>query len=162
MRLAGIGWGLPASDGWDDDGFAPRNFLTALALTYKPGSYFTYPPLHAFFLALPTLPVSALALMHAHSFTQADVIGEITKPRYMTFFAIVARLISVAMSLGIIVCVGRMAALIAGRRAGLFAAAACTLGRHIDLLRTGHEPGRAVSFLERAFALLVHARDCWA
>ena len=127
-RLAGIGWGLPASDGWDDDGFAPRNFLTALALTYKPGSYFTYPPLHAFLLALPTLPVSVLALMHAHSFTQADVIGEITKPRYMTFFAIAARLISVAMSLGIIVCVGRIAALIAGRRAGLFAAAACTLG----------------------------------
>ncbi len=128
MRLAGLGWGLPASDGWDDDGFAPRNFLTALALTYKPGSYFTYPPLHAFLLALPTLPVSVLALTHAHSFTQADVIGEITKPRYMTFFAIVARLISVAMSLGIIICVGRMAALIAGRRAGLFAAAACTLG----------------------------------
>ena len=34
MRVAGIAWGLPASDGWDDDGFAPRNFLTALALTY--------------------------------------------------------------------------------------------------------------------------------
>ena len=33
LRLAGLFWGLPASDGWDDDGFAPRNFLTALALT---------------------------------------------------------------------------------------------------------------------------------
>ena len=32
LRLAGLFWGLPASDGWDDDGFAPRNFLTALAL----------------------------------------------------------------------------------------------------------------------------------
>ncbi len=127
-RLAGIVWGLPASDGWDDDGFAPRNFLTALALTYKPGSYFTYPPLHAFLLALPTLPGSALALLHAHSLAQVDVIREFTKPRYMTFFAIVARLFSVAMSLGIIICVGQMARLIAGKRAGLLAAAACALG----------------------------------
>ncbi len=128
LRLAGIAWGLPASDGWDDDGFAPRNFLTALALTYRPGSYFTYPPLHAFLLALPTLPGSALALFHAHSLAQADVIREITKPPYMTFFAIVARLFSVAMSLGIVICVGQMATLIAGKRAGHFAAAACALG----------------------------------
>ena len=55
LRLAGLFWGLPASDGWDDDGFAPRNFLTALALTWKPGAYFTYPPLHALLLALPAL-----------------------------------------------------------------------------------------------------------
>ena len=102
-----IAWGLPASDGWDDDGFAPRNFLTALALTYKPGSYFTYPPLHAFILALPTLPGWVLALLRAPSLAQADVIGEIIKPVYMTYFAIVARLLSVAMSLGIISASGR-------------------------------------------------------
>ena len=54
LRITGLFWGLPASDGWDNDGFAPRNFLTALALTYTPGSYFTYPPLHAFVLAILT------------------------------------------------------------------------------------------------------------
>jgi len=58
LRLAGLFWGLPAADGWDDDGFAPRNFLTALALTWKPGAYFTYPPLHALLLAIPALPVA--------------------------------------------------------------------------------------------------------
>ena len=62
LRLAGLFWGLPASDGWDDDGFAPRNFLTALALTYKPGSYFTYPPLHAFLLALLGAPGIVIAV----------------------------------------------------------------------------------------------------
>src|SRR5882672_10519362 len=76
LRLAGLFWGLPASDGWDDDGFAPRNFLTALALTYKQGSYFTYPPLHAFLLALLTLPGIAVALLQTPSFHQADVIAE--------------------------------------------------------------------------------------
>jgi len=127
LRLAGLFWGLPASDGWDDDGFAPRNFLTALALTYKHGAYFTYPPLHAFLLALLTWPGVILALLHVPSFHQADVIGEFTKPAYMTFFAVVGRLVSLVMSLGIIWCVARMAELIAGRRAGLFAAGACAL-----------------------------------
>ena len=46
LRLPGLGWGLPASDGWDDDDVAPRHFLGGLALPYVPGSFFTYPPLH--------------------------------------------------------------------------------------------------------------------
>jgi hypothetical protein len=127
LRLAGLFWGLPASDGWDDDGFAPRNFLTALALTYKHGSYFTYPPLHAFLLAILSLPGIAVALLHVPSFHQADVIAEFTKPGYMTFFAVVGRLVSLTMSLGIIWSIGEMTRLVAGRRAGLFAAGACVL-----------------------------------
>jgi hypothetical protein len=127
LRLAGLFWGLPASDGWDDDGFVPRNFLTALALTYKQGTYFTYPPLHAFLLALLTLPGIVIALLQAPSFHQADVIAEFTKPAYMTFFAVVGRLVSLVMSLGIIWSVSEMTRLVAGRRAGLLAAAACAL-----------------------------------
>ncbi|HEY8253649.1 MAG TPA: hypothetical protein VIG39_03355 [Rhizomicrobium sp.] len=127
LRLAGLAWGLPAADGWDDDGFAPRNFLTALALTYKPGAYFTYPPLHALLLALPSLPVAAWALAHAPSLSPHDVIATITQPQYMTYFAVLGRLVSLAMSLGIIWTIGEMALLVAGRRAGLFAAGACTL-----------------------------------
>ena len=128
LRITGLFWGLPAADGWDNDGFAPRNFLTALALTYTPGSYFTYPPLHAFVLAILTLPGIVSALLQTPSFGQADVIGEITKPAYMTFFAVVARLVTAAMSLGIIWCIGEMTRRIAGARAGLFAAGACALG----------------------------------
>lgn len=128
LRLAGLFWGLPASDGWDDDGFAPRNFLTALALTYKSDSFFTYPPLHAFIMAILTLPGVVIALLQVPSFAQADVVGEFTKPGYMTYFAVVARLLNLAMSLGIIWCVGEMARLIAGARAGLMAAMACALG----------------------------------
>jgi 4-amino-4-deoxy-L-arabinose transferase-like glycosyltransferase len=127
LRLAGLFWGLTASDGWDDDGFAPRNFLTALALTWKPGSFFTYPPLHALLLAVPSLPVAGWALAHAPSLSQHDVIATITSPVYMTVFAVIGRLVSIAMSLGIIWCVGEMTRLIAGARAGLFASAACAL-----------------------------------
>ncbi|HKY19359.1 MAG TPA: hypothetical protein VJL82_10540 [Rhizomicrobium sp.] len=127
LRLSGLFWGLPASDGWDDDGFVPRNFLTALALTYKPDSYFTYPPLHALLLAVLTLPGVIAALLQASSFQQADVIGEFTKPGYMTFFMVIGRLVNLLMSLGIIWCAGQMARLLAGARAGLLAAAACAL-----------------------------------
>jgi hypothetical protein len=127
LRLSGLFWGLPASDGWDDDGFAPRNFLTALALTWKHGAYFTYPPLQAILLAIPALPVAGWALAHAPSLHLADVIATIIQPAYMTYFAVVARLVSIAMSLGIIWCIGEMARLVAGRRAGLLAACACAL-----------------------------------
>lgn len=127
LRLAGLFWGLPAADGWDDDGFAPRNFLTALALTYKPGAFFTYPPLHAFILAILSLPAALAALWHAQTFSQADIVSEFTKPQYMTVFAIVARLVNVVLSLGLITIVGHMAQMLAGRRAGLLAAGALTL-----------------------------------
>ena len=119
LRITGLFWGLPAADGWDNDGFAPRNFLTALALTYTPGSYFTYPPLHAFVLAILTLPGIVSALLQTPSFGQADVIGEITKPAYMTFFAVVARLVTAAMSLGITATVLAAHAMGAGRVARL-------------------------------------------
>ncbi len=127
LRLPGLFWGLPASDGWDDDGIAPRNFLVGLAQTYTPGSHFTYPPLHMILLALLTLPGWLLAIFSAPTLHPHDVIAEIIHVPYMTFFAVVARLVSAAMSLATIYLVGRMAALVAGRRAGWFAAAACTI-----------------------------------
>jgi 4-amino-4-deoxy-L-arabinose transferase-like glycosyltransferase len=120
-------WGLPASDGWDDDGVAPRNFLVGLVETYKSGSYFAYPPLHMFVLAILTAPGWIIALLEAHSLTQHDVIAEFIQLPYMTFFSVVARLVSAAMSVGTIFLIGKMAETIGGRRAGLCAAAACTL-----------------------------------
>lgn len=127
FRLAGVTWGLPASDGWDDDGVAPRNFLVGLVETYRSGSYFAYPPLHMFVLAILTSPGWMIALLKAHSLTRHDVIAEFIQPPYMTFFSVVARLVSIAMSVGTIFLVGKMAETIGGRRAGLCAAAACTL-----------------------------------
>jgi 4-amino-4-deoxy-L-arabinose transferase-like glycosyltransferase len=127
MRCAGIVWGLPAADGWDDDGVAPRNFLVGLVQTYSPGSHFTYPPLHMFILALLTLPGWIAALFQAPALNPHAVIAEIIQVPYMTFFAVVARIVSIAMSLGTIVLIGKMAGRIGGRRAGYLAAAAAAL-----------------------------------
>lgn len=127
LRTAGIAWGLPAADGWDDDGIAPRNFLVGIIQTYSPGSHFTYPPLHMLLLGLLTAPGWIIAVSHAPSLHQQDVIATITQMPYMTFFAVVARIVSAAFSLGTIFVVAKMAELVGGRRAGWFAAAACAL-----------------------------------
>lgn len=127
LRLAGLAWGLPGSDGWDDDGVAPRNFLVGVVQTYQPGGFFAYPPLHMLILMILTLPGWVLAIMQAPSLTPHDVIQTFIQVPYMTGFAVVARSVSVIMSLATIYFIGRMTELAAGRRAGLFAAAACAL-----------------------------------
>ena len=127
MRLFALTWGLPAADGWDDDGVAPRNFLVGAVQTFVPGAFFTYPPLHMILLMVLTLPGWLLALHTAHSYSRHDVIAAFIQVPYMTFFAIVARSVSLAMSVATIAVIGRMTTLVAGRRAGIAAAAACAL-----------------------------------
>jgi 4-amino-4-deoxy-L-arabinose transferase-like glycosyltransferase len=127
LRLAAIAWGLPASDGWDDDGIAPRNFLVGIAKTYAGGGYFTYPPLQMILLALLASPGLIAALLQAPSLAPHDVIAAFIQVPYMTFFAATARLVSVAMSVGTVFLIGKIAELIGGRRAGWCAAAVCTL-----------------------------------
>lgn len=124
MRTAALWWGLPASDGWDDDGVAPRNFLVGLAETYTPGHHFAYPPLHMFILLIPSLPGVIAALLNAASTAPKDVIAEMIQVPYMTYFAVVARLVSAIFSLGTIVIVGRIGQVLGGKRAGWLAAAA--------------------------------------
>ena len=109
VHAVGIGWGLPASDGWDNDGVAPRDFLPGLAATFSPGQFYTYPPVHLALLAVLTLPVVLVAAVQAPSFALPDLVGEILKVPYMTAIAYVARSVSLAMSLGIVLFLARIA-----------------------------------------------------
>ena len=96
MRAAGLTWGLPASDGWDSDGIAPRDFLVGAVQTYQPGEFFTYPPLQLLLLTFITFPGWIVGLFKARSFAPPDVIAELIKVPYMTFFAVAARAVSAA------------------------------------------------------------------
>jgi 4-amino-4-deoxy-L-arabinose transferase-like glycosyltransferase len=127
LRCAGLVWGLPASAGWDSDSIAPRDFLIGVIETYWPGHFFTYPPLHLLLLTALTTPGWALGLMRAHSLAQPDVIAEMIQVPYMTAFTVIARLVAAAMSLATIALVGKTTEDIAGRRAGIVAAAVCAL-----------------------------------
>src|SRR5215471_7348616 len=115
LRLASLGWGLPGTTGWDDDGVAPRDFLFGVYKTYAHGSFYTYPPLHLILLTTLTIPVWVPVLLGAKSFAQPDMVAAFLQIPVMTFFAVVARLVGVAMSLGTIVVVGKMAEVVGGR-----------------------------------------------
>ena len=156
IRIVGIGWGLPASDGWDNDGVAPRDYLAGLVETFTPGHFYTYPPVHLLLLAILTSPVTIVALVKAPSLAPADVVAEIVKVPYMTANAYVARLVSVAMSLGVLVFVARIAAeLRAGpggdpnapdaRRAGVCAAAIAAV--NLSLTYYAHTTNLDVPYL---------------
>jgi hypothetical protein len=127
LRIVGLTWGLPASDGWDSDGIAPRDFLVGVIKTYQPGEYFTYPPLQLIALTLLTSPGWIVALFKAHSLSPPDLISELIQPSYMTFFALVARVVSAAMSVATIFWIGKIGEELGGRRLGICTAAACAL-----------------------------------
>lgn len=110
LHVVGISWGMPASDAWDVDGVAPRDFLPGLVSTYTPGDYYTYPPLQLAILALLTAPVSISAVLHAKSTAPADVVREIIEPKYMTAMTVTARFVAMLMSLGIVIALSLVAA----------------------------------------------------
>ena len=123
--LHGVGllWGLPASDGWDNDGIAPRDYLAGLVETAAPGKFFQYPPMHLALLALLTAPLTIVELVRAPSLAAPDVVREMIQVPTMTSLAVAARLVSLAMSVGIAWSVARIAEELRGRRAAWCAAA---------------------------------------
>jgi hypothetical protein len=127
LYTIGIGWGLPGSDGWDDDGIAPRDFLVGACRTYWPPHYFTYPPVHLVLLAILTLPVTLIGLARAASWSPHDVVAELIRVPYMTMFAVVARVVTALMAIGIVCTVARIVEELWGRRAGIWAAAVLAL-----------------------------------
>lgn len=109
VHAVGLFWGLPASDTWDVDGIAPRDFVPGFIATYTPGDYFTYPPLHLFFLTLLSLPVLIAGVASSPSLDVSAVIATLLAPTFMTPMAVIARLVSVAMSVGLAYAVGGIA-----------------------------------------------------
>lgn len=128
----GLSWGMPASNAWDNDGVAPRDFLPGLASTFTPGHFYTYPPLHLAILAVLTLPVTVAAALEAGSARVSAVLPVIIQPPYMSAMAMIARVVSLLMSLGIVVVVAKLTEEIAPenrkRHAPAFAAAVAGLG----------------------------------
>lgn len=121
VRIVGIEWGLPGSEGWDNDGIAPRDFLPGLLATFTPGHYYTYPPLQPILLAVVTLPITLWALATAPDLAPHTLVPHFLQVPTMTAYAILARLVTVCMSLGLTWNLAQIARLAWGRRAGLWA-----------------------------------------
>ncbi|MEI7895191.1 MAG: hypothetical protein WCI05_18995, partial [Myxococcales bacterium] len=127
LHAVGLNWGLPNIDGWDDDGVAPRDFLVGLSQTYTPGQYYTYPPVHLLILAVVTSPITLVTLGKASSFAPDELVRTFLNPWTMTWFALLARVVTWVMSLGIVLALGQLAERVWGRIAGLATAVAVGL-----------------------------------
>jgi hypothetical protein len=145
VRVVGIGWGLPASDGWDNDGVAPRDFLAGLLETLTPGSYYTYPPVHLLLLGIVTAPVTIVALVKSPSLAAPDVVHTIIAVPYMTAIAYVARATSLVMSLGVVWAIAKIAEELRGKRAGW--CAAVFAGVNVPLTYYAHTTNLDVPYL---------------
>jgi hypothetical protein len=159
----GLSWGMPASDAWDNDGVAPRDFLPGLASTYTPGDFYTYPPFHLALLALLTAPVTIIAAVKAGSTRVPDVLREIIQPPYMTAMAMTARIVALLMSLGIVLAVAKLAEEIApdDRKKHAPALAAAVAGLGISFTYYSHTSNLDVPYLfwgSLAALALVHER----
>lgn len=122
LRLTAIGWGLPASDGWDNDGVAPRDVYPGLVTSFSLGDYYTYPPLHLAVLAVLSSPVAAVGLLRAPSLQATDIVETMLAPSYMTGFALIARVVALVLSLATTWLVADLARRTCGPRAARFAA----------------------------------------
>jgi hypothetical protein len=136
LRIIGITWGLPASDGWDDDGVAPRDFLVGVLETYTPGHFYTYPPVHLILLSVATLPVWLAKLLSAPSLEPSSIIRHFVQVPTMTALALIARLVSAAMSVATIRVMGKIGHVLGGRTAELATMIVLTL--NMTLTYYGH------------------------
>jgi len=163
VRVVGIDWGLPASDGWDNDGVAPRDFLPGLLATFTPGKFYTYPPVHLAILAVLTLPITALVAIRAPSLAASALVAEAIKVPYMTATALVARFVSLAMSLGVVIFAARIAEEIRRGAPDARLAGTCTaafVGLNVSLTYYAHTSNLDVPYMfwtMAAFALLARA-----
>jgi len=122
LRLTAIWWGLPASDGWDNDGIAPRDVFPGLVASFTPGEFYTYPPLHLAVLAVLSSPVAIWGALASPSLHVGDVVTTLLAPSYMTWFAAIARVVALVLSLATTWLVADLARRTCGPRAATIAA----------------------------------------
>ncbi len=113
LFLGGIWWGLPGR-GWAPDEIVPEDVLAGLSQGFSHGWYSIYPPFHYCVIAAAYLPFIALS--------RTGLIDLAAGAPYAALH-LLARLVSVAMGLGIIVATYVLGREIHGRQAGLCAAA---------------------------------------
>ena len=123
LALGAIGWDLPSSFTWENDGVAPRDIFAGVGENLRPGHAFRYPLLHPLLLGLLCLPVLVPAAAGAPSWSFADLRAAVLAPAVMTTCTLVGRLVAVAAAIVALAALGRITTRLAGRSAGRWAEA---------------------------------------
>ncbi|MGB5283879.1 MAG: glycosyltransferase family 39 protein, partial [Polyangiales bacterium] len=125
-QLVAIGWDLPGSYGWENDGIAPRDFFAGIAINLTPGQGHRYPMFHNLLIGLLSIPILLPAALSAESWTLPALMEQILTVPTMTGVSIVSKLVGLLMAcvaLLVIARIGRRTVSVeAGRWAAVWAA----------------------------------------
>lgn len=122
-QLVVMGWDLPGSFGWENDGIAPRGFLSNLLYNLTPGQGHHYPMFHSLLLVVVCAPFLVPAVVGAGGLSGDALDAVILTTDVMTGCAIMGKLLSIAMACVAVAMVARVTTRLWTRRAGQIAAA---------------------------------------
>ena len=121
-QLVAIGWDLPGSYGWENDGIAPRDFFAGLAINLTPGQGHRYPLFHNAIIAVLCIPVLLPAALGADEWTLPALMEQILTVPVMTGCSLVAKLVGLLMACVALLTIARIARRTVSVEAGRWAA----------------------------------------
>lgn len=121
-QLIAVGWDLPGSYGWENDGIAPRDFFAGIAINLSPGEGHRYPLFHNLVLGVLCIPFLLPAALRADPWTLPALMEEILTVPVMTSCSVIAKLLSVAMACVSLIVLARIARRTVNAQAGRWAA----------------------------------------
>jgi hypothetical protein len=121
-QLLAIGWDLPGSYGWENDGIAPRDFFAGLAINLTPGQGHRYPLLHNAIVAVLCIPILLPAALAAEEWTLPALMDQILTVPVMTGCSLVAKLLGLVMACIALLTIARIARRTVSAEAGRWAA----------------------------------------
>lgn len=122
FQLLAVGWDLPGSWSWENDGVAPRDLFGGIAFNLTPGDGHRYPLFHYLILGILCLPILIPAALSAGSFTMDALMARLLSVPVMTAVAVVAKLLAVFMMAVAVLALARVGRRLFGRAAARWAA----------------------------------------
>ncbi len=121
-QIIAIGWDLPGSYSWENDGIAPRDFFAGIAINLTPGQGHRYPLFHNAVLGLLCIPILLPAALRADEWTLPSLMEQILTVPVMTGCSLVAKLLSVLMACVALLVLAKIARRTVSAQAGRWAA----------------------------------------
>ena len=121
-QLIAIGWDLPGSYGWENDGIAPRDFFAGIAINLTPGQGHRYPLFHNILLGVLCIPILLPAALSAEQWTLPALMEQILTVPVMTGCSLVAKLVAIVMACVSLLVIARIARRTVSAEAGRWAA----------------------------------------
>ncbi len=121
-QLIAVGWDLPGSYGWENDGIAPRDIFAGIGINLTPGQGHRYPLFHNLVIGVLSLPILLPAALSAESWTLPDLMERVLTVPTMTGVSLVAKLVGLLMACVALLVIARIGRRTVSAEAGRWAA----------------------------------------